>query len=102
MNIFREEFPENDLNAGQPRVRSIELSQLFSGKPDTERKLNQQRWCSMEKKELKGKVDDAVKQAKHKVEELTDEIKERAEVAAHKVKGKAKHALDEMKHTPKK
>ena len=52
----------------------------------------------MDKRRVKGEVDDALGRAKHQAEAWADETKARVEDGAQKVKSKAERALDKMKH----
>jgi uncharacterized protein YjbJ (UPF0337 family) len=52
----------------------------------------------MDKRQVKGKLDRAVKRTKHQVEEWTDDTRAQVEDVADQVKDKAEHAWDKMKH----
>ena len=52
----------------------------------------------MDKRQVKGKLNRAVKRTKRQVEDWTDDTKDQVGDVAHQVKGKAEHAWDKMKH----
>ena len=52
----------------------------------------------MDKRQVKGKLDRAVRRTKRQVGEWTDDAKDKVEDAAHQVKGKAEQTWDSLKH----